>query len=55
MGTMPIVSDIILDQIANDGYCLSEAGMIRPQDLEFYFEVNVSLAKRFSCSGRGAS
>ncbi len=32
-------SDIILDWIAEDGYSLSEAGWIRPQDHEFYFEV----------------
>ena len=36
---MPIASDIILDRIAKDGYSLSEAGWIRPQDHEFYFEV----------------
>ncbi len=36
---MPIVSDIILDWIHEDGYSLSEAGWIRPQDYEFYFEV----------------
>ena len=36
---MPVASDIILDWIAEDGYSLSEAGWIRPQDHEFYFEV----------------
>ncbi len=36
---MPIASDIILDWIHEDGYSLSEAGWIRPQDHEFYFEV----------------
>ncbi len=37
---MPIhASDIILDWAAKDGYSLSEAGWIRPQDREFYFEV----------------
>ena len=37
---MPVrTSDIILDSIAKDGYSLSEAGWIRPQDHEFYFEV----------------
>ena len=37
---MPIhASDIILDWIAEDGYSLSEAGWIRPQDHKFYFEV----------------
>lgn len=36
---MPVASDIILDQIARDGYSLSEAGWIRPQDQQFYFEV----------------
>ncbi len=38
---MPITSDIILDWIHEDGYSLSEAGWIRPQDREFYFEVTV--------------
>ena len=36
---MPLTSGIILDWIAEDGYSLSEAGWIRPQDHEFYFEV----------------
>ena len=36
---MPVASDIILDWIAEDGYSLSEAGWIRPQDRKFYFEV----------------
>ncbi len=36
---MPIASDIILDWAAKDGYSLSEAGWIRPQDQQFYFEV----------------
>ena len=36
---MPVASDIILDWIHDDGYSLSEAGWIRPQDHEFYFEV----------------
>ena len=36
---MPVASDIILNWIAKDGYSLSEAGWIRPQDHEFYFEV----------------
>ncbi len=36
---MPVASDIILDGIAKDGYSLSEAGWIRPQDQKFYFEV----------------
>ena len=36
---MPVASDIILDWIAKDGYSLSEAGWIRPQDRKFYFEV----------------
>ena len=37
---MPVsTSDIILDRIAKDGYSLSEAGWIRPQDHQFYFEV----------------
>ncbi len=36
---MPLASDIILDWLAEDGYSLSEAGWIRPQDEQFYFEV----------------
>ena len=36
---MPLASDIILDWIHEDGYLLSEAGWIRPQDRQFYFEV----------------
>ncbi len=36
---MPIASDIILDWAAREGYSLSEADWIRPQDHEFYFEV----------------
>ena len=36
---MPVASDIILDWIHADGYSLSEAGWIRPQDRKFYFEV----------------
>ncbi len=36
---MPLASDIILDWIAKDDYSLSEAGWIRSQDHEFYFEV----------------
>ena len=36
---MPIASDIILDWIHEDGYSLSAAGWIRPQDHEFCFEV----------------
>ena len=36
---MPLASDIILDWIHDDGYSLSEAGWIRPQDRQFYFEV----------------
>ncbi len=36
---MPVTSDIILDRIHEDGYSLSEAGWIRPQDRQFYFEV----------------
>ncbi len=36
---MSLASDIILDWIHEDGYSLSEAGLIRPQDGEFYFEV----------------
>ena len=36
---MPVASDIILDWIHDDGYSLSEAGWIRPQGHEFYFEV----------------
>ena len=36
---MPLASDTILDWIAKDGYSLSEAGWIRPQDRQFYFEV----------------
>ena len=36
---MPVASDIILDWIHEDGYSLSEAGWIRPQDQRFYFEV----------------
>ena len=36
---MPIASDIILDWMHDDGYSLSEAGWIRPQDHEFCFEV----------------
>ena len=39
LGTMPLTSDIILDWIHEDGYSLSEAGWIRPQDHESYFEV----------------
>ena len=39
VGTMPVTSDTILDWIAEDGYSLSEAGWIRPQHHEFYFEV----------------
>ena len=35
---MPVASDMIPDWIAEDGYSLSEAGWIRPQDHEFYFE-----------------
>ncbi len=36
---MPLASDMILDWAAKGGYSLSEAGWIRPQDHEFYFEV----------------
>ena len=36
---MPLASDTILDWIHEDGYSLSEAGWIRPQDRQFYFEV----------------
>ncbi len=36
---MSLVSDIILDWIADDGYSLSEADWIRPMDHELYFEV----------------
>ncbi len=36
---MPIASDIILDWIHEEVCSLSEAGWIRPQDHEFYFEV----------------
>lgn len=36
---MPLTSDIIVDRLAKDGYSLSEAGWIRPQDGQFYFEV----------------
>ncbi len=36
---MPIASDLILDWATQDGYSLSEAGWIRPQDRKFYFEV----------------
>ena len=36
---MPIASDIILDWIHEDGFSLSEAGWLRPQDRQFYFEV----------------
>ena len=36
---MPLTSDIFLDWIHDDGYSLSEAGWIRPQDHKFYFEV----------------
>ncbi len=36
---MPLASDIILDWIHEDGYSLSEAGWIRAQDRQFYFEV----------------
>ncbi len=36
---MPVASDIILDWIHEDSYSLSEAGWIRPQDRQFYFEV----------------
>ena len=36
---MPVASDIILDWIHDDGYSLSEAGWIRQQDRQFYFEV----------------
>ena len=39
MGTMLVASDLILDGIAEDGYSRSEAGWIRPQGHEFYFEV----------------
>ena len=34
-----VVSDLLLDWIYDDGYSLAEAGWIRPQDHEFYFEV----------------
>jgi len=36
---MPVASDIILDWIRADGYSLSEAGWIHPQDQQFYFEI----------------
>ncbi len=36
---MPLASDIILDWAAKEGYSLSEAGWIRAQDQQFYFEV----------------
>ena len=36
---MPVASDIILDWMHEDGYSLSEAGWICPQDHECYFEV----------------
>ena len=36
---MPVASDTILDWIAKDGYSLSQAGWIRAQDRQFYFEV----------------
>ena len=36
---MPLTSDIILDWMHEDGYSLSEAGWIRAQDQQFYFEV----------------
>ncbi len=36
---MPIASDNILGWMAKHGYSLSEAGWIRGQDHEFYFEV----------------
>jgi hypothetical protein len=36
---MPLTSDIILDWIHEDGFSLSEAGWIRPQDQAYYFEV----------------
>ena len=39
MGTMPIVTDIILDWIHEDGYSLPEAGWISAQDRKFYFEL----------------
>ncbi len=34
-----IVSDLLLDWLAEDGYSLSETGWIRAQDRKFYFEV----------------
>ena len=39
MGTLPVASDFIFDWTAQDGYALSEAGWIRPQDQQFYFDV----------------
>ncbi len=36
---MPVARDIILDQIANYDYSLSEAGWIQARDRKFYFEV----------------
>ena len=36
---MPVASDIILDWAAKDDYSPSEAGWIRAQDQQFYFEV----------------
>ena len=36
---MPVTSDTILDRISEDGYSLSEAGWIRPQDGEFCFDI----------------
>ncbi len=39
---MPVASDIILDQLAKDGYSLGEAGWIRPQGQRFYFEATAA-------------
>ena len=43
-------SDIILDWIHADGYSLSEAGWIRPQGHEFYFEVTAEKDGHFISS-----
>ena len=39
MGAMPLTSDLMVDWIREDGYSLAEAGWIRPQDHDFYFEI----------------
>lgn len=49
MGTLSLAGDIILDWIADDGYSLSEAVWIPPQDQQFYFEVTAEKGGPTEC------